>query len=502
MIEIKIALQTKQREFLKKIEETPVTFYGGAKGGGKSKGLRLILLMRRFKTPNSHGAIFRRTYPELEGNHIRPLFEEFPFLREYWHDSKKLLTLPNGSTLQFCHCANENDVDLYQGREFHDLAIDEAGQWTERMFRKLLGSNRSSRPGISARALLTGNPGGIGHVWLKRIFIERRFNERERAQDYAFVQALVDDNPALLENDPEYVHRLNSEPNEALRKAYRFGDWDIFAGQFFGEIRREVHFIQPFEIPHHWNRFGSYDFGFNHPAAFGWFAVDEDGNIYLYREFVKSQMRVDQFAQALNKFEDTKRLSPVIAGLDAWAKRTNVVKHASIPTIAEEFAAHGIDLTRAKVDRVQGATQLRNYLAWQRTGPNGEDGRPRFYIFNTCPLTYECLARMQHDPDNVEDVLKVDAVEGDLQTGDDPYDMTRYGLMSRPMLSSPLRAVIQHGTKEWVASEVVRMEESIDRQAERQQYEEGEKDFFELSSLEPGDDLNVLRHFVNKRRAS
>src|SRR5271168_4007386 len=98
MNELKIALQPKQKLFLQAIEKTPITFYGGAKGGGKSKGLQLIMLLRRFRYSNSTGAIFRRTYPELEGNHIRPLFQSFPSLREYWNESKKLLTLPNGST--------------------------------------------------------------------------------------------------------------------------------------------------------------------------------------------------------------------------------------------------------------------------------------------------------------------------------------------------------------------------------------------------------------------
>jgi phage terminase large subunit len=435
MIDIEIALQPKQKLFLKTIENTPITFYGGAKGGGKSKGLRLIMILRRFLYPGSQGVIFRRTYPELEGNHIRPLMDEFPQLKPYYHESKKILTLPNGSTLQFCHCQSEKDIGLYQGREFHDLAIDEAGQWTESMFRTLQGSNRSSIPGIKARTICTGNPGGIGHKWLKRLFIDRRFNERERPEDYAFIQALVDDNSALLENDPEYVRRLESEPNETLRKAYRYGDWDIFAGQYFSEIRREIHMIKPFEIPEHWNRFGSYDFGFNHPAAFGWFANDEDGNVYLYREFIKAQLRVDQFAQHINTFKDTSKLYPVLAGWDCWAKKA-VINGASPPTIAEEFQKHNILLTRANIDRVQGATHLRNYLAWQ----NKADGRnkPRFFIFETCPVSFDCLTRMIHDPNNIEDVLKVDATEGDIMTGDDPYDMIRMGLMSRPAISEKI----------------------------------------------------------------
>ncbi len=445
MNELRIALQPKQRKLVETVEKIPITFYGGAKGGGKSKGLQLLMLLRRFKYPGSTGAIFRKTYPELEANHIRPLFQAFPQLRQFYHESKKILALPNGSELQFCHCKNEADISLYQGREFHDLAIDEAGQWTEAMFRTLLGSNRSAKPEIQVRCILTGNPGGIGHGWLKRIFIERRFNERERASDYAFIQALVDDNAALVDNDPDYVRRLESEPNEMLRRAYRFGDWEIFAGQFFQEISKELHFIEPFNIPKHWNRFGAYDYGFNHPAVFGWFANDEDGNTYLYRELVLTQTRVDLFAKMLNDFEDTQSLYPIIAGHDCWTQKSVLRDDALPPTIAEQFQAHAIYLKKAVIDRIQGAAQVRDYLAWQKR-PNN---KPRFYIFNTCPVAFDTLARMIHDPDRVEDVLKINAAEGEPMSGDDAYDMIRYGLMSRPSISDRLKANHAVGSPGW-----------------------------------------------------
>lgn len=442
-MKLEVFLQPKQKLFKETIESSPVTFFGGAKGGGKSKGLRLILLLRRFQYAGSYGALFRRTYSELEGNHIRPLLEEFPSLRIYWNESKKLLTLPNDSTLQFCHANNESDIDLYQGREFHDLAIDEAGQWTEAMFRKLLGSNRSSKDGIKARAILTGNPGGLGHKWLKRLFIERRYNERERPSDYAFIQALVDDNRALIDNDPDYLRRLESEPNEALRKAFRFGSWDVFAGQFFGELDRHVHCVRPFDVPSHWNRFGSYDYGYNHPSAFGWFAVNEDGDVFLYRELVKAQMRVDQFAESIKRYPDTKDLMYIRAGWDCWAKK-GVLQEGTSPTIAEEFLKHEIVISKANIDRIQGASQVRNYLAWQNL-PNGRN-RPRFYIFDSCPVTFDALSRMEHDPDKVEDVLKIDATDGDPMSGDDAYDMVRYGLMSRPAISDPAKIIYKPGT--------------------------------------------------------
>ncbi len=460
-----VNLQPKQLEFLKTVETTPVTLYGGAKGGGKSFGLRNIMLIRRFQYANSTGAIFRKTYPELEANHIRPLFQQYPDLRQFWHEGKKLLSLPNGSTLQFCHASNEGDIDLYQGREYHDLGIEEVGQWTEIMFRKLQGSNRSSIAGIKARTLLTANPGGAGHKWLKRLFIEKRFNERERAQDYAFIQALVDDNASLIDNDPDYVFRLESEPNEALRMAYRYGSWDVYAGQFFSEINRDIHFIKPFPIPPHWNRFGAYDYGYNHPAAFAWFAVDSDGTVFQYRELVQAGIYIDKFAEKLLSFPDTSDLNYISAGWDCWAKK-NTLQTGATPTIAEEFQKYGIFLSRAKIDRIQGASHVRNYLQVR-------NGKPRYYIFNSCPITFDCLTRMEHDPNRAEDVLKVDATEGDPLTGDDSFDCIRYGLMSRPPVSDPEKIHHKFGTPEHAEEMAKKMEQHMEKKLKRESENKG-----------------------------
>lgn len=429
------------------------------------------MLLRRIQYPGSSAAIFRRTFPELEGNHIRPLFDDYPFLRQYYNESKKILQLPNGSTLQFCHCNNEADIALYQGREFHDLAIDEAGQWPESMYATLRGSNRSSKSGIPARTILTGNPGGIGHGWLKRLFVERRFNDRERSEDYAFIQALVGDNQALLSNDPGYVHRLEAEPNEALRRAYLYGDWDIHAGQYFSEINRSVHFIDPFEIPRHWNRFGAYDYGFNHPAAFGWFANDGDGNTFLYRELIEPKVYVDKFAARIQGFEDTEKLEYIIAGHDCWAQK-GTLRQGSPPTIAEEFLNCGIHLSKAQVDRIQGAARVRSYLAHDPAIGK----KPRFYIFNTCPVSYDCLTRMEHDPNRLEDVLKVDASEGEPMTGDDAYDMIRYALMSRPAITEALVKHHKPGTEEYAREQVRLMEEHV-----LEQYKQSKNQGEELS---------------------
>ncbi len=128
MIEIRFGLQPKQRQLLEQMETTPILFYGGAKGGGKSRGMRDVFLIRRFKYAGTSCGIFRKTYPELEANHIEPLFRDHPSLRPYYNDSKKMLSLPNGSTMKFRYAESENDLDRYQGDEYDDLGIEEAGQ--------------------------------------------------------------------------------------------------------------------------------------------------------------------------------------------------------------------------------------------------------------------------------------------------------------------------------------------------------------------------------------
>lgn len=428
-IEIKIALQPKQRLFDAALERHKAVFFGGAKGGGKSKGLRSLMLKRRFQFPGTTGAIFRKTYQELEANHIRPLFKDYPELRKFYNASQRVLTLPNQSTMEFNHCNSYRDLDLYQGREMHDLGIDEVGQWPEDWFQTLRGSNRSSMHGVKSRIMLTGNPGGLGHKWLKRVFIDRDFNERERPEDYHFIQSRVYDNDALMENDPDYLRNLEAEPNETLRRAYLDGDWDIWAGQFFSEFRRTIHVLPSSFIRNvlpHWTRFGSYDHGFAHPAMFGEFAVDPDGNLYLINEWGDRHKRVDEIAAGINDIIDVEALDYVQAGHDIWSKQRDGGK--SVAEQFRELSKNKIIFSKARIDRIQGASEIRRLLAWQNL--NGVPG-PKVFILEHCTKTIECLARMIHDPRRPEDVLKVDATETDPWAGDDPYDMFRYGVMSR-----------------------------------------------------------------------
>lgn len=425
---LEIALTSKQTTFDRKVRQTENVFYGGAKGGGKSHGLREIMLKRRFEKPNSYGVIFRKTYPELYGNHIGPMFKKFPELIKHYDKANKELQLPNGSILAFRHCQYERDLGLHQGQEYQDLGIDEVGEWPEQWFWTLKGSNRSSDPNIKPRCLLTGNPGGIGHKWLKRLFVDRDFRPNiENPDDYAFVSAKVYDNPALMLHDPGYINRLRANKNELLVKAYLEGSWDLQAGQFFDMVSRETHVIKPFDIPDYWERIKCFDTGFNHPAGFIWMAVDTDGNVFVYREWSKAGKRTEEIVEEVMAHKDTLKDPIVEAGHDCWIKASR----GGGPSVEEKFseASEGaLVLNRANIDRIAGAQQLRDYLVVRENGP-------RLKFFSDCPMTFDAVVRMTHDPKRPEDVLKVDATEDDPYSGDDLYDTLRYGLMSRPRIS-------------------------------------------------------------------
>lgn len=463
---VEIPLTDKQSELDFSLNKYDVTGYGGAKGGGKSHGLRSVLLLRSLTRPGHVGTLFRRTYVELQENHIDPLFKQFPELRAYYNSGKKEIRFPAlESEFKFRFCERQADVDRYAGREYHTVGIEEAGDWPLDMALRLIRNcNRSTVPGIKAASALTFNWGGIGHGGLKRIFVSKDLRDHEKKLSFNFILAKVEDNPAILENDPGYLSRLESEPNEALRRAYRHGDPDIVAGQYF-EILREAHVIKPFPIPKYWTWFGAYDYGFNHPASWLFFAVDTDGKVYLTDEIVQAQLGLTEQAELVHKIMEERGIdkSQMLfqSGHDCWAK-----KKGSEPTIAEDFiddrvvGKNVITLVRANISRVLGAHRVRQYLKYKRV----DDGKllgPNFIMFDTCHHTIECLTRMVHDPDNIEDVLKVDSVNGDPSSGDDPYDTVRYALMSRPSLQAPDIPKPIINSEQWRQRQGLDMEEAL-----------------------------------------
>ena len=434
--ELVIQLQDKQKEAFAKGASTPVLFYGGSKGGGKSFLVRAKELDNRIRYPNTRGLIVRKTHPELLSNHIRKFFQEYPITRSWYNKSEKTIYYPNGSTTEFSYLQNPDDVFTYQGREYENISIDEITQHEEIVFKTLRTSLRTSnielaKSGFTPTMLLTGNPGGIGHQWVKRIFVDRQFKPEEDPTDFDFVQAFVTDNLALTKADPTYVKRLNDLP-ESLRKAYLEGDWNIHAGQAFSELSVHVHLIDPIDLPRETRYFAGYDHGYNHPYAFVLFAVVPDGTVYVVKYLKDRLKRPDEIYETIRKATEGLGKVEIYAGLDLWSKQRD-----GTPSTAEQFQAlgmtlgNGYSLIRAKVDRTQGVSEIRKWVAWKNTPTN----QPKLFFFKNCIEVLNCVASMQFDATNPEDVLKVDA-DDDGVGGDDLYDSFRYGIMSR--LRAPL----------------------------------------------------------------
>ena len=232
--------------------------YGGARGGGKSWAVRKKAAGLALSYPGAGILIVRRTFPELRENHILPMIADLMGIARY-RDMDKSFTFPNGSRIVFGYCDSEADVLQYQGQEYDVIFMDEATQFTEFQFTTLTACLRGAND-FPKRFYLTCNPGGVGHAWVKRLFIDRRYKKAEHPEDYVFIAANVYDNHALMAHDPDYVRMLENLPEEQ-RRAWLLGQWDIFEGQYFAEFDRNVHVCRPYGIPAHWRRYVTLDYG-------------------------------------------------------------------------------------------------------------------------------------------------------------------------------------------------------------------------------------------------
>ena len=151
--------------------------YGGSRGGGKSFAVREKVTLLSLKWPGIKSLIVRRTYPELIANHINPLKELLKIGTKdsiaRYNKTEKLITFVNGSTIKFDYCANDNDIDHYQGQEYDVIFVDEATQLKEEWLKKLNACLRGVN-NFPKHVIYTCNPGGVSHGYIKRLFIDRK----------------------------------------------------------------------------------------------------------------------------------------------------------------------------------------------------------------------------------------------------------------------------------------------------------------------------------------
>lgn len=436
-------------------------FYGGERGGGKSD-FQLGYQEDGALSYKQHwrGIMFRKTYAELEELQGRAMevFPEsgaqfktqasadFPYSNcWYW---------PNGATVKMRYIENERDYGRYHGHQYTGISFDEVTEYpTPSGLLKMLSTLRSAA-GVPCTVRLTGNPGGIGHAWVKQRYIDvappyTPYKDPDTGFTRMFVPSRTADNTILLQNDPNYRNRILAATggNDALRKAWLDGDWNIVAGAFFDNWRPARHVVRPFTIPESWTRFRSMDWGSARPFSVGWWAVVTDdykvseeltlprGCMVRYHEWYG--MARDSNGQPIYNTGLKMVAEEVGAGIILRESPSETFAYSVIdpaafsqdggPSIQERIwdgSGRKVVFRRADNSRVAkrgalgGWDQLRSRL-------DGEsDDRPMIVCFNTCVDSIRTLPSLQHDKDNIEDVN----TDGE----DHAPDEWRYAAMSRP----------------------------------------------------------------------
>ena len=430
-----------QTEFLAAGERE--VLYGGSAGGGKSFAM-LADPLRYMGHPAFSGLLLRRTTEELR-ELIFKSQELYPKVWKgiKWSERKMQWVAPSGARLWMSYLDRDQDVMRYQGLAFSWIGFDELTQWSSpfawNYMRSRLRSTASDLP-IFMRA--TTNPGGIGHQWVKKMFIDPApFGEAFDATDIEtgailkypaghskagkalfkrrFIPARLSDNPYLSESG-DYEAMLLSLP-EHQRKQLLEGDWDIKEGAAFTEFDRKIHVVKPFPIPNNWIKFRACDYGYGSYSGVLWFAVSPDEQLVVYRELYVSKVLATDLADMILEVEaGDGNIRYGVLDSSLWHNRGDTG-----PSLAEQMITRGCrwrPSDRSKGSRVSGKNEIHRRLQVDEFTE-----QPRLVFFSTCTETISQLPAIPLDKRNPEDV--------DTNAEDHLYDALRYGIMSRPRFS-------------------------------------------------------------------
>jgi len=442
-------------------------FLGGA-GSGKSELLLAYPIIHRWiENPRFKQVFMRRTMPELK-NEIVPRAKILyrPFHVDF-NKSDMVFTFPSGAIVKLGHCEHEDDVHNYDSMEINLFTPDEITSYTEWQylyiaFERVRAATGSGLPSIVRCA---GMPGGIGHTWVKKRFIDpclegdkiivgRGGNKR------IFIFATQADNPYV---DPSYKQSLEGLP-EAEKQAKLYGSFDAYLGQVFEEFRdrkypdepdNALHVIEPFEIPEYWPRIVIGDWGYRAMTWIGFGAISPDARLYVYQELTFIKQKIEEWAPVAKEFID--KDNPRIVRFCKSAGQDRGMEH-TIQQQIEDAIGRPIELSRnSPGSRIAGKILLHEYLRFKQKVRPAEDVKtynddyaqwilrnrtmaeynsylksftpyeeeknlPKLQIFNTCSALINaikaCVYAKSREGVSAEDVAEFD--------GDDPYDGIRY----------------------------------------------------------------------------
>lgn len=419
----------KQKMAFEKLKEYKFLLYGGAMYGGKSYWLRwalvklLIAFWKKYKVENVVTGLFCEDYPSLKDRQLSKISMEFPEWLGTLHSDHKaygrcfILNERYGSgVIAF---RNLDDASKYASAEFAAIAVDEL---TKNTYEKFLALRHRLRwPGIEDTKFIAGtNPGSIGHAWVKKLWMDRQFEPNEQEADkFVYVPAKFTDNPNKNES---YEATLNSLP-EALRKAFRDGDWDMFEGQYFTEWNREWNVCKPFKIPAHWMRFLWMDYGYSAPSAVHWAALDEIGRLFIYRELYVTGHTYKALARKIYsltpEWERDVLVGNMVADPAIFSKKGEDAEEKSGAEQMEEETNGWLSFRKGNNERVIGWGIMREYM--KPLELDGERTSKLIYFDGLCPNAIRTIPALVYDSVRVEDC--------DSKGEDHCGDADRYGIM-------------------------------------------------------------------------
>ncbi len=424
--------------------EATEILYGGAAGGGKSFFMRVAAILWCSSIPGLQVYLFRRTYDDLIKNHIEGS-KGFRSLLSSWEQQgwvkivEAEIRFWNGSKIYLCHCEHEKHRFKYQGAEIHVLLIDELTLFTDTIYRFLRTRVRMTSinipeqfAGCFPRILCGSNPGNIGHGWVKSTFIMdgdnkaipmqiRQMPEEEGGMLRQYIPATLDDNPTMAMDDPNYRNRIRGLGNAALVKAFEKGDWDAVAGSFLeGVWDPEVHIVEPFQIKSNWKVWRAMDWGFAKPYSVHWYAMDEDGVCYIWRELYGWGGKAN-----LGSREQASAVAAKIVEIEKHDHRLGF-DYRMNPADSAIFAEIGGSKSIGKIFRDKGVKWVEAYKG-HRSRVNGAQlivemlKTNKLKVFSTCKHWIRTVPALMPDENNPEDVNS--------SLEDHAWDETRYALL-------------------------------------------------------------------------
>lgn len=426
--------------------------FGGARGGGKTDGVLGKWAIKSARYGRHFNAVFFRKEMPQQDDLIERARDIYGRIGAQWMEQKKQFHMPGGGRIRFRPLENALDAEKYQGQSLTDAAVEEAGNYpVPAPIDRLYGCLRSAGR-VPIQLILTANPGGPGHHWIKQRYIDpapvgnqilTRSLPNGAQHRYVFIPSRLQNNRILLSSDPNYANRLYLVGSPELVRAWLEGDWNVIAGAYFPEFSLQQHVIGPFEIPSWWARLRSMDWGSAKPFCVHWSAVSDGsvltiprGALVVYREWYGwngkpnegLKLSAPEVGTGIRRLEGEEKIANAVLDPAAFSEDGG-------PSIAERMGwlgFRGADNARvARGGAMGGWDQVRERLIGDaERDPTGavqwDTGRPMLYIFSTCTHLIRTLPALQHDEHKPEDV--------DTDGEDHAADSLRYGCMARPMV--------------------------------------------------------------------